>query len=190
MRPVTVGRTNRNSVRSVACLLTVSLVTIGAHAKATRSSTAYPNELPHFKFYAKYLEPLSPYVSDREAVVRALGSDQGVELTHWRLRPMFVGEGSTSNGHASAQGITGRLASVVVRPKQRVSMLGIKFPPEFSRSLGNVSEINVSCDVYSDSFGLQYWIYSEDWHDGKKGDLKEIVYGPSEKVERQVTAQP
>jgi len=190
MRPVTVGRTNRSSVRNIVYLLTVTLMMIGLYAKATRSSTAYPNELPHFKFYAKYLEPLSPYVSDRAEVVRVLGSTEGIELSHWRLWPLFVGEGSTSNGHAWAQDVTGRLASVVVKPKQRVSMLGIKFPPAFSRGPGRVSEINVSCDVYSDSFGLQYWIYSEDWHDGKKGDLKEIVYGPSKVVERQVIGQP
>jgi hypothetical protein len=190
MRPVTAGRANRSAVGNVAYLLTAFLIMIGIYPKATRSSTAYPNELPHFKFYAKYLEPLSPYVSDRAAVVRVLGSTQGVELSHWRLQPLFVGEGSTSNGYAGAQGVTGRLASVVVIPKHRVSMIGIRFSSAFSRSLGNVSEINVSCEVYSDSSGLQYWIYSEDWHGGKKGDLEEIVYGPSKEIERKVTGQP
>jgi hypothetical protein len=187
MSPVTAGRTNCSPVRSVAYLLTVSLVTIGAYAQATRSSTAYPNELPHFRFYAKYLDPLRPYVSDRAAVVRVLGSTQGVELSHWRIQPLFVGKGRDSTVRAE---VVGRLASLNIRPKQRVSMLGIKFPPAFSSSMGGVSEINVSCDVYSDRFGLQYWIYSEDWRDGKKGDLHEIVYGPSEEVERQVTGQP
>jgi hypothetical protein len=187
MRSGTVGRTNRSSVRSVAYLLTVSLVTIGAYAKATRSSTAYPNELPHFKFYAKYLDPLRPYTSDYASVVRVLGSDQGIELSHWRIQPLFVGEGRDSTVRAE---VVGRLASLNIRPKQRVSILGTRFPSTFSRSMGSVSEINVSCDVYSDRFGLQYWIYSEDWRNGKKGDLREIVYGPSKEVERQVTGQP
>jgi hypothetical protein len=69
-------------------------------------------------------------------------------------------------------------------------MLGVKFPATFTHSLGGVSEINVSCDVYSDRFGLQYWIYSEDWRAGKKGDLEEIVYGPSEEAEQQATGRP
>jgi hypothetical protein len=65
-------------------------------------------------------------------------------------------------------------------------MLGVKFPAAFTHSLGNVSEVNVLCDVYKDSFGLQYWLYAEDFAAGKKGDLMEIEYGPSRRKERQV----
>ena len=65
-------------------------------------------------------------------------------------------------------------------------MLGVKFPAAFTHSLGSVSEVNVSCDVYSDSFGLKYWLYAEDSPVGKKGDLMEIEYGPSRRIEREV----
>jgi hypothetical protein len=42
-----------------------------------------------------------------------------------------------------------------------------------------VSEAHAcSCDVYVDRFGLQYWLYQEDYNTDKKGDLFQIVYGP------------
>ena len=166
--------------------LVLLLLPISAFAKATHTQNAYPNELPHFKFYAKHLAPLSPYVSDLALVVRVLGSGKGTELSDWRITPTYVSKPSTINGHAWASDITGRLASVVITPKRRVSMLGLKIPSAFSHSVGSVSEINVSCDVYGDSFGLQYWLYAEDSALGKKGDLLQIVYGPSTQVERQI----
>src|SRR5882672_1635119 len=180
--------------RVAVLLLTIGLgcacfgedAAIPATAKATRSRNPYPNELPGFKFYVKHFTPLRPYVSDRTLVLQVFGSDQGIELSRWKITPLFVGEGSKDNDHPWAKDITGRLASVNIRPKQRVSMRGVKFPATFTRSLGSVSEVNVACDVYSDSFGLQYWLYAEDSAVGKKGDLMEIVYGPSRRIERHV----
>jgi hypothetical protein len=43
-----------------------------------------------------------------------------------------------------------------------------------------------ACDVYSDSFGLKYWLYAEDSAVGRKGDLMEIEYGPNRRIEREV----
>jgi hypothetical protein len=179
--------------------ITVLLLTIGlaggclvqdltppAAAKATLSRNPYPNELPGFKFYVKHFTPLRPYVSDRTQVAQVFGSTQGIELRRWKITPFFVGGASKVNDHPWAKDITGRLASVNVRPKERVSMLGVKFPAAFTHSFGDVSEVNVTCDVYSDSFGLQYWMYAEDSPVGRKGDLMEIVYGPSRRTEQQV----
>jgi len=175
-----------------AVLLTVSLgfayrgkvPEIPASAKSALSQNPYPNELPGFKFYVKRLAPLRPYDSDRTLVLRVLGSDQGTEWDRWRMRIFWVGEGNTVNEHAWAHNITGRLASLNIKPKQPVSMQGVKFPAAFSHLLGGVSEINVSCDVYEDSFGLQYWLYSGDSSVGKNGDLLEIVYGPSKRTKQ------
>jgi hypothetical protein len=97
-----------------------------------------------------------------------------------------VGEGNKIRGHPWAHDVTGRLASISIKPKQRVSMLGVKFPAVFAHSTGSVSEINVICDIYSDSFGLQYWLFAEDSLEGRKGDLMEIEYGPSEEIKREV----
>jgi hypothetical protein len=157
-----------------------------AYPSTTNSQNPYPNELKRFKFYARYLNPLRPYVSDRDLVINVLGDSAGVDLTHWRIQPLFVGEGSSINDHSWAKNVTGRLAEVAIRPRQRVSLLNVKFPSAFTHTYGSVSEINVSCDVYHDDFGLEYWIYAEDSPAGKKGDLMEIRYGPSESTRREV----
>jgi hypothetical protein len=159
---------------------------IPASTKAALSQNLYPNELPSFTFYAKHLAPLRPYDSDRTTVLRVLGSDQGIEWDRWRMGISWVGEGNTVNEHAWAHNITGRLASLNIKPKQPVSMLGVKFPAAFTHILAGVSEINVSCDVYEDSFGLQYWLYSGDSAVGKNGDLLEIVYGPSKRTKQEI----
>jgi hypothetical protein len=180
--------------RFAALLLTVSLgfaycgdvAEVPASAKAALSRNPYPNELPGFKFYVKHIGPLRPYDSDRTLVLRVLGSDQGTEWDGWRLQVGWVGEGNTVNEHPWAHDITGRLAIITLRPKQRVSMLGVKFPAAFTHIMGGTSEINVSCDVYEDSFGLQYWIYSGDSAVGKYGDLMEIVYGPSKRAKKEI----
>jgi hypothetical protein len=65
-------------------------------------------------------------------------------------------------------------------------MLNVKFPKEFSRTFGGVSEVDVSCDVYRDDSGLAYWIYAEDSAIGKKGDLMFIEYGPSKRLMREI----
>src|SRR5712691_12343164 len=130
--------------RVMVVLLTIGLgcacwgqdVAISATAKAAPSRNPYPNELPVFKFYVKHLAPLLPYVSGRTLVVHVLGSDQGIELSRWRIRPLFVGEGGKVNDHPWANDVTGRLASVNIRPKQRVSMLGVKFPAVFTHTWG------------------------------------------------------
>jgi len=166
------------------------LIGLIATTRGTTPSNPYPHELAHFRFYAKYLSPLKPFISDLDSVIRVLGSDTGRELAHWRIQPLFVGEGNTVDGHPWAKDITGRLASIVVRPKKRVSMSNAKFPPQFTHTLGGVSGINVSCDVYNDQSGLQYWIYAEDSAVGKKGDLMEIRYGPDKHLEREIEGPP
>ncbi len=58
-------------------------------------------------------------------------------------------------------------------------MVAVKFPPSFTHCHASVSEINISFDVYSDRFGLEYWLHEKDSKLGKKGDLYRIIYGPS-----------
>jgi hypothetical protein len=165
----------------------LALAAAAAFARSPQSSELYPNELPHFKFYARYLSPLRPYISDRTAVVSVLGPDERIEAGYWRIQSFFVGKGKDSTVKPE---FVDRLANVTLRPKQRVSMAGVQFPAAFDHSFGGVSESNVSCDVYRDSFGLQYWIYSKDSQVGKKGDLMQIEYGPDKETERQANGQP
>src|SRR5260370_26344971 len=44
-----------------------------AYPPTTNFQNPYPNELKRFKFYATYLNPLRPYISDRDSVIRVLG---------------------------------------------------------------------------------------------------------------------
>lgn len=152
----------------------------------------YPNELVSLKFYDQHLSPLRPYISDKSDVVQTFGSDQGKVFLGWRVLVLFVGDykSNTVNGHLWAQDITGRLASLELRPTWRVSMRHVKFSSAFTHSYGDVSEINVSCDIYSDGSGLEYWIYSENSKAGKKGDLMSIVYGPSGNLKREIEGLP
>jgi hypothetical protein len=143
------------------------------------SPNPYPNELNGFMFYAKYMAPLLPYISDHETVVRIMGSGEGLQLSDWRIVPLYACPDPTTTCSDPK-----RLASIDVSPKRRVSMLGAKFSPAFIHSYGGVSEINVTCDVYKDDFGLEYWIYSADFASGKKGDLLRIVYGPNKQIEQ------
>jgi hypothetical protein len=171
------------SVRRVLSLVFVVLATTFV---ATASPNAYRHELAHFKFYAQYLSPLRPYISDLDSVTRVLGSDHSRELADWRIQALFVGKRNTVDGRPWSRDITGRLASIVVRPKKQVSMLNVKFPPTFIHSFASVSEINVSCDVYGDDSGLEYWIIGEDSAVSKKGDLMQIEYGPSQQLKREI----
>jgi hypothetical protein len=173
--------------RQAICTIILLILPASAYAQA-KPQKLYPNELKNFKFYEQYLAPLRPYVSEHAEVVQTLGSDQGMELSHWRVFVLFVGDYklNTVNGHLWAHNISGRLATLELKPRKRVSMRHVKFPPAFTHSLGSVSEINISCDVYSDDSGLEYWIYSENSYVGRKGDLMSIKYGPSERLKREI----
>jgi hypothetical protein len=149
-------------------------------AQDASSQRTYPNELSGLRFYAKHLSPLRPYVSDKAAVVQVLGSDQGKTIDGWRLWPLFVGDAGPAKGH---------LAAVTVIPEKRVSMRDVRFPVAFAHGWGSVSETNVTCDVYADNDGLEYWLYAEDSAVAKKGDLMHIVYGPS-KLQLELRRQP
>ncbi len=137
------------------------------------ATNPYPNEIEGFKFYERYLAPLLPHQSDAKQVIQVLGSDQGLELKDWKVGAYYsCPEESGSCPH----GPLGPLYSIEVTPKRRVSLRHFKFPMAFSHSYGGVSEINITCDVYSDKFGLQYWIVSGDFPSYKKGDLFKIEY--------------
>jgi hypothetical protein len=155
-----------------------SLVLIAGMLLAFDSNAAaanpYPNEIAGFKFYERYLAPLSPHNSDEKQVIKVLGSDQGLELKDWKVGAFYSCPKELSD---CPHGPLGPLYSIEITPKHRVSLRRFKFPQEFSHSYGSVSEINITCDVYTDRFGLQYWVASGDFPSYKSGDLFRIEYG-------------
>lgn len=161
--------------RALIALVVISSLTAAPFpARATKPSNPYPNELPGFKFYAKYLYPLRPMDSMRAQVLMVLGSDR-VEAGQWWIAPEFLVERTGPENKISSN----RLASIRITPKGRVSMLAVKFPAAFTHSHGEVSESDgCSCDVYSDRFGLQYWI-DQAGNGQNDGDVYQIIYGPA-----------
>lgn len=144
------------------------------------TTNPYPNEIKGYSFYAQYLAPLRPHQSDAKQVVQVLGSDQGLELKNWTVSALYsYSEDFITCSHGPRND---PLDAIVIRPKHRVSLRRLKFPPAFSHSYGGVSEINVICDVYTDRFGLEYWVVSGDFPPYKKGDLLQIKYGPAPDV--------
>lgn len=158
--------------RSVACLASL-FVTVLVGGKST-SQSPYPNELKGFKFYANYLAPLRPGVSGKEEVRRALGDTAAVKRNGWTIFTSYaMKSGPVYNP------MLGPLAEIVVRPDGVIPFGAVRFPPSFDHCHTSLSEINIPFDVYSDRFGLEYWLHEEDSKSGKKGDLYQIVYGPS-----------
>jgi hypothetical protein len=159
--------------RRPVALLAFFFVTILAGAKPT-SHCPYPNELKGFELYAKYLAPLRPGVSGEEAVRRVLGDTAAVQRNGWTVITTYTMKSGPVYNPA-----LGPLAEIIVRPDGVIPMGAVKFPPSFAHCHASVSEINISFDVYSDRFGLEYWLHEEDSEWGKKGDLYRVVYGPS-----------
>ncbi len=155
-------------------VLVLALCLLHANAGYSKGpQNRYPNELQGFKFYAKYLAPLRPGVSDLQAVRRVLGDTSAVKRNSWTIIPHYT----TKSGPVSNP-VLGPLYEIIIRPEGVIPMGAVKFPASFTHCHSSVSESNISFDVYSDRFGLEYWLHEEDSKLGKKGDLFRIVYGP------------
>jgi hypothetical protein len=160
-------------VKHFAILIAGTLLACSLYAT---SPNPYPNEINGLKFYEQYLNPLTPHKSDTAQVVQVLGSNQGLELKDWRIRALYsCAEDFLTCSHGPRNDL---LDTIEVTPRHRVSLRRFKFPALFSRGSGGVSEINVTCDIYADEFGLEYWIVSQDFPSHRKGDLLMIHYGP------------
>jgi hypothetical protein len=170
-----VSNTNVENIVSRASAAFCALVVVASFASAgDRPHNSYPNELPEFNFYEKYLAPLRPGVSGEQAVRRVLGDTAAVKRDGWTIFTTYaVKSGPVYNP------VLGPLDEIAVRPDGVLPMAAVKFPRPFTHCHASVSEINISFDVYSDRLGLEYWLHEEDSKLGKKGELYQIVYGPS-----------
>ena len=139
-------------------------------------SSPYPNELKDMRFYKRYLAPLLPIQSDENQVKKVLGSNQSGDLKDWKITALYsCKESATVCSHGPRNDL---LTTIEIMPKHRISMSHVTFSPAFRVSYGSVSEINVTCTIYSDRFGLEYWVISQDAGSYKKDDLLWIQYGP------------
>jgi hypothetical protein len=137
-----------------------------------RPHTRYPNELQGFRFYSKYLAPLQPGLSGEDAVRRVFGDTAAVKRNGWSMIPTYtMKSGPVYNPTLRP------LYQIIVRPDGVIPMGAVKFSEAFTLCHDSLSEINIGFDVYSDRFGLEYWLHEEDSEWGKKGDLYGIIYG-------------
>lgn len=160
----------------IRTVLVFSLCVLPANVRYSKgeSQNRYPNELQGFKFYAKHLAPLLPGISDREAVRRVLGDTAAVKRGGWTINTTYrMTSGPVNNP------VLEPLHEIVLRPDGVIPMAAVKFSPKFAHCHTSVSEFNISFDVYSDTFGLEYWLHENDSQWGAKGDLFRIVYGSS-----------
>ena len=142
-----------------------------------KSHNRYPNELETFKFYVKDLAPLEPAFSSKEEVRKTLGSTAALRRNGWTINTTYAMKGGPVSDESR-----GLLAQIILRPDAIIPMAVVKFPSRFSHCHTFLSEFNTSFDVYSDTSGLEYWLYEQDSKWGKKGDLFQIVYGPKRKA--------
>jgi len=160
-------------VRHFAIPIVAALLACSLYAT---SHNPYPNEIKGLELYDLYLKPLIPGKSDTAQAVQVLGKNGNLKLKDWEIRALYS---CAEDFLTCSQGPRNDLlATIEVTPKHRVSLRRFKFPTVFSHSDGSVSEINVTCDVYADEFGLEYWVVSEDFPSHSKGDLLMIRYGP------------
>jgi hypothetical protein len=145
----------------------LALLCITIFAKATpRPPNPYPNELQGFRFYAKYLAPLRPGISSKEAVRKDLGDTSAVKRDGWTIRQFY----STAGGPVSKPSLES-LYDLELTPDAFIRFGAVKFPALFTHCHVGVSEMNITFDVYEDTSGLEYWLHPQDHH------LVKIVYG-------------
>lgn len=168
----------------IVVVLLAALFSFDLHAS---TPNPYPNEIGNLKFYVRYLAPLRPDHSDAKDVIQIFGQGQELQPDGWRIGVLYE---CNDEPIACSQGPRNdRLYQIVVTPKHRVSLRHHRFPSVFSHDFGAVSEINVTCDVYKDSFGLEYWVVSSNSPSYRKGDLLRILYGAPLQIVSPVTIQ-
>ena len=185
-------------IASLVVLLVVGFGSVGQTKRsAAEGANPYPNELPTLKLFGNSkLKSLRPYVSTQEQVHKVLGEPSPFhEPLHpadvvagydfhfnWTIVVTIVGQGGDL-----PDSVVDRLAHLTLYPKQRVSLVGADFSA-FTRGATLYNSDKELTD-YSDKFGLQYVVYSEDSTDGTfhAGDLLFIRYGASDEATETLT---
>ena len=167
-----------------------ALVAAQAGPSPSKGGRPYPNELPTLKIYeqAKW-NSLRPYVSTVDDIEKVLGKPVAVydELLHthvpgfqddpdWTIVIDVVGEGGDL-----PDSVAGLVLSVELYPKKRVSLVGADFSAFRGATYTGRDEETTS---YYDKFGLRYVVFEKDTANGRfhAGDLKRIIYGPSDET--------
>jgi hypothetical protein len=190
-------------MKMIACLiaLLVAAFTCIAQPKQTVAGdrNPYPNELPTLRLYssAKW-KSLRPYVSTEGEIHKVFG--EPVPFYDEQLRSNVAGYEDNfgwtvvvaiiGKGGDLPDSVVDRLDRLTLYPKSRVSLIGADFSAFSKNQILYNSDVQLT--VYSDKFGLRYFVYAEDAIDGRfhVGDLKFIEYGPSDAETKKLTGKP
>jgi hypothetical protein len=95
-----------------------------------------------------------------------------LQLKDWRIDAFFSCGDKDFRTACSPTSGNLPLYHIEITPEQPVSMRQVKFPRTFSIGHDGIPAIHVTCNVYEDKFGLQYWAASSDSSSSyKRGDL-------------------
>lgn len=166
------------------------LILVLATSSSTRcqvASNAYPNEIPHLQLYSASLTSIIPLVSRMADVERVLGRDTtGKRIGPWSVVVYSVGKGGTCNGKPMPEELVGAVSSIKASPVERISLAEYSFPAAFSVSRVYVTHSPGPFDVYTDEYGLAYWICTKDTETIRKGDLWCVEYKAPPDLERRL----
>jgi hypothetical protein len=174
-------------------VLTVVSITIAQQKVRSENNNRYPHELPKFKMYKDApWQKIRLFEDSGEDVRRILGSsylDYTWKGTDWHVVVFYIGEKNSCNDKPWPASLKGKVFEITVFPKSRIDFSAITFPQTFKKSAVYASHASVGWDSYSDNYGLEYEVYSENSSDGKihKGDLRAITYGLSKKMRKEKT---
>jgi hypothetical protein len=174
-------------------------------------NTEYPNELEGYQFFGSgKLKSLQLLVSSKEDAKRSFGGTCEKQCdydTDWSIRfeyfdDIWIKESSNDKGdklrYLLDSKYLGKLRTIEIKPKNRVSFLNISFPDSFKRVIvtsttdarGGRSRMTVN-DAFQDANGLTYEIYSRTNYDDIKqtrytikGDLFLIRYNITMEMEK------
>ena len=170
----------------MASLLVTLFFSFGqAQKSAGKRSDPYPNEVPSLQLYkgAKW-KSIAPFGSTKADVEKIMGKPVPIMIDgfgwipgydsdpDWKIVVFYIDEGG-----GCAKSLEGRVSSICLWPKKRISFKGIVLRPQFAQS-GLRDERGVDFTVHRDSFGLSYSLYDHDSPDGsfKAGDLSQVSY--------------
>ncbi len=186
----------------------------GRSSNTPGALNTYPNELEGYKFFNKgKLKDLKLTVSTKEDVKKSFGSDceNGCDFDDmWKINFSYFGsmykETTVDNKKIKLvpkEELIGKIYSIRLMPKQKISFNKVVFPSRFSNSETSPichgfdssgllsSAVSISYESYEDRYGLKYLIFENvNYTVGKvekdnraKGDLISIEYAIPDKIE-------
>ncbi len=167
-------------------------------------SNPYPNELKGYRFFGKgKLKELKPGVSTKQDVIKIFGENcedvcdynQNWIINFTYFDNVTKGGWGREKTYIPISKYLGKLYSISLRPKLKISFKKAVFPSHFKFSTGGSREDGVTIYnlAYTDKYGLEYLIFDEikltkykNTFKWKRGDLLSIEYQIPVRLEKKM----